>query len=100
MELGRGVGHQVRDPDGEDRGSKFTAEDVGEVRSRAVIGDKSFSVHGWQRMMQTWKNIITHRVQGPAWFHCEDSYFSPPVPPLSSVSETNAHQVQRAGDRF
>lgn len=37
MELGHRVGHrQVRDPDGEDQGSKFRAEDGGEVRSRAA----------------------------------------------------------------
>lgn len=42
---------QVRDPDGEDQGSKFTAEDGGEIRSRteSLLLEHRPPVYGRQR---------------------------------------------------
>lgn len=95
------------------RGQSLDTEDGGETRSRAVrvcycwnvgSGDKEvlrFMAGGG--MMQTRKNIITHRVSGlvrqrvAAWFQCEDTYFSRLVPPFWSASEINSHQVPGKG---
>lgn len=92
----------MKDPDGEDQGSKFTAEDGGEIRSSLLLQKSAAEpeappVYGWQT------NIITHsltpqcsKLDVSVWIYVFPDF----VPPISSASKSTPINVPSAGKIF